>query len=226
MVQVIFKRGIFALALILCSFAIVAAQSAGAASCRFRAAKVDVKQVKLPLRLDKTHSAHQLTATSGRPVGQNQIVLGHGGGGMQISGNLDFSIAGSAKDGYCPNIKKVNIELQVAPSIKIANSLRPGTCEYNAVLQHEHFHVAVLERSSQQAAQQIPSLINAHLQRLHANVASYGNNAQRLEQQIRMQFSQSLMSINEQMSGHMNSEQQKIDNPTEYARVQNSCSFR
>ena len=125
-----------------------------------------------------------------------------------------------------PPLKRVNIELQVAPSIKLANSLRAGSCEYNAVLQHEYFHVAVLERASQAAAQQIPALINAHLQQLYHNVASYSASPQRLNAQIQMQFSQSLASINQQMSAHMNSEQQKIDNPTEYARVQNSCAPR
>jgi|TARA_R110002126_G_scaffold13118_1_gene55778 hypothetical protein len=224
--QLFFQRAMHGLTLALLLNVIFWTHSAQAASCRYRAVSVDVRQVKLPVRLDKTHSANQLTATSGRPVAHNQIVLGHGGGGMQISGSLDFSIGGSAKDGYCPKVKNVNIELQVAPSIKIANSLRTGTCEYNAVLQHEQFHVAVLERASQDAARQIPSLVNAHLQRLYANVAAYGSNPQRLDAQVRMQFSQSLNSINQQMSAHMNSEQQKIDNPTEYARVQNSCSFR
>ena|GEM_PF-2465246 len=199
---------------------------ANAANCRFRPAQVDVRQIKQPLRFDKSFSAAHLTATSGRAVGRNEIVLGHGGGGMQISGDLDYALSGNARDGYCPKIKRVNIVLEISPSIKIANSLQTGSCEYNTVLQHEQFHVGVLERTSQDAARQIPALVNAHLQRLYTNVAAYGYNQQRLIAQIQMEFSQSLASINQQMGAHMNSEQQKIDNPTEYARVQNSCSAR
>lgn len=226
MVKYLSKRFFVCLALVGFFFAIVAVSSANASNCRFRTAKVDVRQVKQPLRLDKTYSAAHLTATSGRAVGRNEIVLGHGGGGMQISGDLDYALSGSAQDGYCPKIKRVNIILEISPSIKLANSLRAGTCEYNAVLQHEQFHVAVLERTSQAAAQQIPALVNTHLQGLYTNIGAYGHNQQRLVAQLQMQFSQILASINQQMSAHMNSEQQKIDNPTEYARVQNSCSPR
>lgn len=196
------------------------------ASCRFKAAQVDVRQTRLPLQLDRTMSAGGLTATSMSPVKAGNIVLGHGGGGMQISGTIEINVSGSPDRGYCPKVRRVNIGIQVSPVIKIANHLRPNTCEYNAVMQHEQFHVAVLDRTAQNAAQQIPSMVNAHLQGIFTRITQKNMNPQYMQAQIQAEFARTLSSINDQMSSHMDAQQRGIDNPTEYARVQNSCAFR
>lgn len=195
------------------------------ARCTYKNAKVNVKQTREAVRLDRSFSANQLTATSSAPVAANNIVLGHGGGEMQIGGNIEFSVEGNAQQGYCPIVRQVNIEIIVRPMIKLASSLRPGTCEYNAVYQHEQFHVHVLDRAAQQAVQQIPSIINSHLRNLVRRDLRQGNSPQALNTYLQAEFSRTLSSINDQMSAHINNEQKKVDNPTEYARVQNSCSF-
>ena len=195
------------------------------AGCSFRPVPVNVRQTELPLRLDRSLSSRTLTATSSTPVSAGNIVLGHGGGGMQISGNFEFTVSGNAEDGYCPKISKVNIELQVAPSIKMANTLRQGTCEYNAVYQHEMFHVGVLQRTAQSAAQQIPSIVNTRLQSAISRLRVSGTDKNVIHNQLQAEFSRILASVNDQMGAFMNNEQSKIDNPAEYARVQNSCAF-
>tara|TARA_R110002124_G_scaffold287365_1_gene474302 strand:- start:237546 stop:238190 length:645 start_codon:yes stop_codon:yes gene_type:complete len=199
--------------------------SAAQAACRYQPVNVRVKQITRPVTLDRSFSAQALTATTGSPVGAGSIVLGHGGGTMQISGGLESYVKGNARDGYCLKVKSVDIEIEILPKIKLANHLRPNTCEYNAVYQHEQFHVAVLGQTMQVAAQQMPSIVNAHLQQLHSNLSNGGGDPQYMNARLQAEFSRTLSTINNQMSAHMNGEQNKIDNPTEYARVQNSCAF-
>ena len=195
------------------------------ARCSYRGAQVDVQQKKHALQLERNFSAQHLTATASVPTASGSIVLGNGGGGMQIGGSIKFTVTGSREEGYCPKIQRVNIELQIMPRIKLANTLQPGSCEYNAVYQHEMFHVAVLERTAQSAAQQIPDIINTRLRDVVARMGQNGHDSSYIHRHLQAEFSRTLSIVNDQMSAFMNSEQKKIDNPTEYARVQNSCAF-
>jgi hypothetical protein len=215
----------FSVSLAVCAVLLVGTMPVAHAGCRFKPVKVRVKQVTRPVVLDRSFSAQALTTTSGSAVGKGHIVLGHGGGTMQIRGGLESSVQGDAREGYCLKIRSVDIEIEIMPKIKLANHLRPNTCEYKAVYQHEQFHVAVLGQTMQVAAQQMPSIVNSHLQQLYTNLSNSGSNPQYMNARLQAEFSRTLSAINTQMSAHMNSEQNKIDNPTEYARVQNSCAF-
>jgi hypothetical protein len=57
--------------------------------------------------------------------------------------NIEFLIRSNPGNGHaCLYIKKVDLELVLAPTVYIAHEFPPGSCRYNDTLHHEQRHVA------------------------------------------------------------------------------------
>lgn len=64
-------------------------------------------------------------------------------GSVKMPGNYSFITQKSSNGQGCIHIDKVNVRIEINPKIYIAREYVPGSCEYNAVMEHEKKHVAV-----------------------------------------------------------------------------------
>lgn len=64
-------------------------------------------------------------------------------GSVKMPGNYSFITQKSSDGQGCIHIDKVNVRIEINPKIYIAKEYVPGTCYYNAIMDHEKKHVAV-----------------------------------------------------------------------------------
>lgn len=165
--------------------------------------------------------------TTKNPYGDsaNTFIEGLNAAGIGMSGSYQFSTeTAPAIQKACLYVSQINIDITLDPTIYIAREYPPGSCHYNAVLEHEQKHSKV-DRYI------VNKYSNIIIKALHNTFKTIGyaqgpvDTAQLVPVQKRMEAY--IKAVIDQFSQNMNKErkmlQQQIDSLAEYQRVDAMC---
>lgn len=129
-----------------------------------------------------------------------------------------------ARGAGCLHIDTIDLIVHVNPTIYVAREYQKGTCQYNAILQHEKEHVKTDAAIARQYAVTLKNAMAAHLRSAGHSYGPYPletlNNAQ---ERIQNQIQALILRGNEQMTRERKAQQQKLDTIEEYNRVSAQC---
>lgn len=201
--------------------------------CAMKAApEITVSASGLDTVIDNSRTIQQLNAFkpmigTKSPYGQNSQthIEGLMHGGIGVGGDYMFSNETyPALNKVCMYVAKVNVKISIDPKIFIAKEYAPGTCHYNAVLEHEQKHVAVDKRLVNKYTNIIVKAVNNTLKQVGYSHGPY--DASQLPA-LQKQISAIIESVIKQFSENMNKErqvlQQEVDTLKEYGRVDALC---
>ncbi|NBX65906.1 MAG: hypothetical protein EBQ96_02815 [Proteobacteria bacterium] len=114
-----------------------------------KSARVDVRWRSEPIKYDNTKTTGELNRRdidSENPYGVHVStdVGGLMSGKMEYKSGIQIStVRYPTSRVSCLWIDKVIVDIVIDPTIQIASENAKGSCEYNAILEHEHKHVAI-----------------------------------------------------------------------------------
>jgi hypothetical protein len=139
----------FGLELVMASHLLIKASSDVITCPAQKKARVDIQWRSEPIKYDYSATTAQLNA---KPIDSNNPYGKHTStdvGGL-MSGNIEYkSKVGVTTLLYptsrvaCLWVDSVTIDIVIDPTINIAAEHPKGTCKHNAILEHEHKHVAI-----------------------------------------------------------------------------------
>jgi len=182
-----------------------------------------VKKNKAPIEYIRNFTSAGLTQLhtgAYRPGGNN--VLGLGGGLMSVDVDMEFE-ARADNSVSCLRPAKVVADFTIHPAVMIARNYESGSCEYKAVLEHEHKHIDTLVRFQNQS---VPNLRNAIYRavRNHARPKAVATvNIDFIREQMRKSVILDVQEYLEQMQKIAAAQQKKVDTQEEYSRVAALC---
>lgn len=171
-----------------------------------------LKQKEIGTRSPYSH--HTETRVGGLMAGNLQTETRMSFGGLSIE-ELNLR---------CLWFDQVTVNLNLDPEIYIASEYRPGSCEYNAILEHEKKHLRVDQEIVNEYAQRIGSTLSALL-RYRGNETGWLKGPQIAATQDRMQQSvqAALDNVMSALENDRKARQQNIDSLEEYERVSAQC---
>src|SRR5262249_6694759 len=112
------------------------------AACGGTAPGITVTTVEQRMRLDQALSIADL---SGRAGGESPdaYALGLTESKGSAATRYEFLISPEGGGVSCAAFRSITVTLQLAMTVHIGSGLKPGSCLYNAALQHEQGHVVV-----------------------------------------------------------------------------------
>jgi hypothetical protein len=195
--------------------------SAAALDCRQGQPRVTLtKNIPLP-KLDNTLTQPQLQAMPTNS-GHRGRALGLYRGDLVSEFESRLVIERQGSDAC---VRLESVELRVAMPVRtiyVLRERRPGTCEYNAVLEHERKHQAVDDAVIGEHIPRLQRLMQAAAQRVSAQRIRPGEEKaaqQRLDSELKAALNQASKTLEQERSAR----QLAIDTPQEYARVTAAC---
>ncbi len=190
-------------------------------------ARVKVILTTTPLRADNSKSEKELAQfhiDTINPYGPkaDTEVGGLMSGGLQLKSDVELAWE-TDRVNACFWYKTVNVIMNIDPMIYIASRHKPGTCMYNAVMQHELKHV----RADRDVAMYWRPKLQAYLQAQVDRVGVLGPYPMAQQVAARAKMTEYIKAAMEQSGRPVNEDrqqrQQAIDNRDEYERVNKMC---
>jgi len=189
--------------------------------------RVIVQEQERPIEFVRHLSSVELTRMQKRkgivPHSSVSFVQGLGGGSITLAGKVIFSIYGDDVE-RCVAVKSVDGAIISAPLVHIASNYPKGSCEYNAVLEHELMHVDILNEFRTEYAPKF----KYELQRLINLAAPAGPmpRAQVKATQNRKHeiIERGIQRYADEITNIMQRRQVAIDTKEEYARTHSQCN--
>jgi hypothetical protein len=123
----------------------------------------------------------------------------------------------------CVRLERVELRVSMpSRTIYVLRERRPGTCEHNAVLEHERKHQAVDDAVVAEHLPRLQRLMQAAAQRVSAQRVRAGQEKaaqQRLDSELKAALNQGAKALEQDRAAR----QQAVDTPQEYARVAALC---
>lgn len=162
----------------------------------------------------------QLHTGSYRPG--TPFVLGLGGGSYDLTTKLQFEVKtqGSLS---CVKVASVEGRFTVEPLMLIARDYRQGSCEYNAVLEHEKKHLSTLLDFQQEYARKFKIRLKKILKDVNTSQVASTSQTHLVQEQIKNQINTQVQAYFDQITPILQRRQQKVDSPEEYRRVAEMC---
>lgn len=162
----------------------------------------------------------QLHTGSYRPG--SPFVLGLGGGGYDLTTKLQFEVK-SQGSLSCVRVANVEGHFTVEPLMLIARDYRKGTCEYNAVLEHEKKHLSTLLDFQQEYARKFKIRLKKIIKDVNTAQVASNSQVELIQQQIQNQINTQVQAYFDQITPVLQRRQQEVDSPEEYRRVNAMC---
>jgi hypothetical protein len=180
-----------------------------------------------PIKYDNSQSERQLKGhhiDTVNPYG-TQAETEVGGlmsGGVQLKSNIQLAWE-TDRISSCYWYKTIDVVMNIDPTVYIAREHRPGSCRYNAVLEHEMKHVL----TDRIVAKQWRPRIQAYLQQQTARLGVIGPYPANQQAAVRTKMTAFMQKALEIASAPMHEDrklrQQAIDTRDEYERVNRLC---
>jgi hypothetical protein len=181
------------------------------------------KSATSPVQYIQNQSSEILTQIHGAKAPGEGAVGGLGGGEIGFKTELAYEIFTRAQEA-CVVLKAVTVILYTKPKIQIASNFKRGSCEYEAILEHEREHVAILQAFAKEKAPEARSYFFNVLRRIKPVIGPI-RPAQSEKAQVALQnaFQSHVEAYNERILPALMQRQIAIDTPEEYARVSRKC---
>ncbi len=123
---------------------------------------------------------------------------------------------------YCPYVKKLIVDVHYNTQIFVASQYKQGTCDFNAVLEHEHKHhatnVQAVNEIMAKLKEDLPGII-AYMEKRYVGRQEMGKGFGSLSEGL----DDALKIYSEYMFKEMTKRNALIDTPEEYERVDGLC---
>jgi hypothetical protein len=212
-------------ALLLCALGLTTlATPSYAGRCEVTPARLDYKAVLSNTKFNVSTSAEELHRLHG------------GGGGGKITGlalsplrynfKARYNVTPHQNGGYCIALNAIDLAFLAQPVVFISNEFPRGSCEFNAILRHENKHVRVLKTVHAAQSEDFKRQVENAIARLRPEGPLPKDKVKaaqmKMQQTLERLLDQNIKNINALLA----TEQNKIDSPGEYARLQNECAER
>lgn len=129
-----------------------------------------------------------------------------------------------ARGAGCVHIDSIDLIVHVNPTIYVAREYARGTCQHDAILEHERQHVKTDVAIARKYAATLKNMMSAHLRSSGYSFGPYPIETMTAAQErIQNQLQALIMRNNEVMTRERKAEQQKLDSLEEYNRVSAQC---
>ncbi|HBR67837.1 MAG TPA: hypothetical protein DEA55_00480 [Rhodospirillaceae bacterium] len=182
---------------------------------KLRSAIADTKFVR-------SNSIRDLTKVHGSPQQKSKKVLGTGGGAMSIKANLRFRTATQGRKS-CVSLKEIKAEYVSYPEIHIASNFRKGSCAYNAVLEHEEKHIAILKEFHNEYSQKLKADMENLAMQINVTGPVAAKDVQKVQDEASADLYRWIDSFTRQASLILEQRQAKIDTEEEYKKMSSLC---
>ncbi len=178
------------------------------------------------LQYDFTKSIEEITSMTKKTELKEKGLFASGLTAIKI--NMDISLNSTVKQlnkkTYCIYPKDVKLSIYYKdPTIYIANSLKPNTCEYNVVLRHEQAHVQINKTALDYF---IPLFHKAAIEIFKSIKTREVNSklqTKQASQEIAEEFDLKFTPIYNYFKQQIFTEQQKLDNDNNYKYESSIC---
>lgn len=189
-------------------------------------AEINLSPVLGETRLYRTKDVEDLTRMKnpdGGAVRQGIHVNGLGGGRIGLEGQALFMLT-QRGDQACIRLNGVNAKFFAFPTIHIANNFPKGTCEYNAVLEHEKKHIRTLQAFHREFTPKFKTALYRIAGEIDAQGPFPAQNAASVQKDMNARINAGIEAFNKSIMPILEARQNTIDNPSEYARVEAQCT--
>ena len=150
-------------------------------------------------------------------------ILGTTQSGIELRWSISYQVS-NWKNVYCVWAASADVDLSYQQlDVNIASEYVPGSCQYEAVLDHENEHVEVAQRVMQPYARQIQrALTSLEIPTARAPVAVNTPDDARAE--VEAAFQRTLRPVRDQLVQTLREQQAHVDTPENYRRTAQRCS--
>lgn len=195
-----------------------------------KSARVDVRWRSEPIKYDMTQSQDVLgqgQIDTENPYGTH-VATDVGGlmtGKIRYQSGVEIStLEYPASKLTCLWIDKVTVDITIDPTIQIASEHPQGSCEYNAILEHENKHVATDKNVVQDHLELIRRATGEAVQKVGVVGPKPFSMADGFKKKMSDYVQDQLKSVVDEMYQDRTRRQQRIDTKEEYDRVQAVCA--
>ena len=150
-------------------------------------------------------------------------ILGTTQSGLELRWSISYQVA-NWKNVYCVWAASTDVKLSYQQlDVNIASEYAPGSCQYEAVLDHENEHVEVAQRVMQPYAQQIQrALTSVEIPTSRSPTAV--NTPEDARAEVEATFKRTLLPVRDQLIRTLKEQQAHVDTPDSYRRTAQRCS--
>ncbi len=218
-----FRRYLLAISIAVVFFA-ASAQDAAAEECK---SPDDAESFKVNVDVDagvpniRNHrSKAQLGGTNSH--GRRRQILGTMQGEVDLRWFINYHIE-DFQDGSCYWVASANVELSYHQlDVNIASEYEPGSCQYEAILDHEKEHVVVAQNILSPYAQQIRAALTT-LSIPTPDLPAVADSPAEARAQVQAVFRRVLLPVRDQMSRLVRARQADVDTRENYRRTFRQC---
>lgn len=156
-------------------------------------------------------------------AGADTSVGGLGGGEIGFDTETRFEIAESAGQA-CVNLTEIDVIFYAKPEVHVASNFQKGSCEYNAVIEHEKKHIAVLRDFIREYSPKVKAQIQDIVRQSRIAIGPFKTSRiDAAQQKLQQDFMRKIEAYSAQIIPVLAARQSQIDAPEEYERVQAQC---
>ena len=125
--------------------------------------------------------------------------------------------------GYCVSFDKMKMYWRAQPHVLISQEFPRGSCEFNAVLQHENKHVRALKKVHARHASAFKDHVEQSLERVRVVGPVAKEQVVTAQNKLREDLNALLDAYLIEVMHELDRAQNKVDSPSEYERVNSQC---
>lgn len=197
---------------------------AAAAGCR---APRDAAEFEVSVNIDvgepsvSNHLSKAQLGSSNTHRGKRQI-LGTTQSGLELRWTISYQVRNWKKQ-YCFWVASADVDISYHQlDVNIASEYAPGSCEYEAVFDHEFQHVEVAQEIMQPYADQI-SVALTSLAIPTAHLPSVANSPEDAREEVEAVFTRTLHPVRDKINRALEVNQAVVDTKENYRRTWRRC---
>lgn len=177
---------------------------------------IDAGETQISNRLSKA----QLSGANSH--GRRRQILGVMQGDVDLRWFINYKVE-EYRDGICFWVASADVKLAYRQlDVFIASDYEPGSCQYEAILDHENEHVQVARSIMSPYAQQIQASLTT-LSIPTPDLPSVADSPEEARAQVNEVFRQQLMPVRERMFRVLRARQAEVDTMENYRRTFKQC---
>jgi len=154
--------------------------------------------------------------------GRKRQILGTTQSGLELRWTISYQMRNWKKQ-YCFWVASADVDISYHQlDVNIASEYEPGSCEYQAVLDHEYEHVEVAQEIMSPYAQQIQQALTS-LAIPTAHLPSVANSPEDAREEVEAVFRRTLHPVRDKINKALEVNQAVVDTKENYRRTWRRC---
>lgn len=213
------------IALYACVICIMAANAQAASfNCDTGAPFIQVHPITKSIKYVRDVSSAELTSNHPELLKKgHHSIGGTGGGAIGLESDVRYEIKTLGKRG-CVRIKSIKGTFIAKPVIHIASDYRRGSCEYNAILEHEKKHIRVMKSFHKKYAPKIKKELRRVALQLQSKGIVPARDVKKRQKEMQSYIQQYVQAYTADIMQELDRKQKAIDTHAEYKRVAAKCT--